>query len=171
MTLHTRPANPKDGPAMLAIRAATRENRFSLEALAAAGITTESLARDLSAGTLAGWVSETEPDGEVPASAWLIYQPANCGFWRCCLPMRAGASAANYSPARRSCYGGPGIPPRGCGLPLTVVCAPTVYIAPRAGGRRLDEATDGSTCARRGNLHPTHFAKNVDCPLSIILVS
>ena len=58
MTIHTRRVCAEDGPALLAVRAATRENPFSSEALAAAGINAESLARDLQAGTLAGWLSE-----------------------------------------------------------------------------------------------------------------
>ncbi len=65
MSIHTRPVRAEDGPAMLAVRAATRENPFSLESLAAAGINAESLARDLKAGTLAGWLSETDSTGEV----------------------------------------------------------------------------------------------------------
>jgi GNAT superfamily N-acetyltransferase len=65
MTIHTRQVCAEDGPALLAARAATRENPFSLEALAAAGINPESLAHDLKAGTLAGWLSETAPTGEV----------------------------------------------------------------------------------------------------------
>ena len=65
MTVHTRQVCAEDGPALLAVRAATRENPFSSEALAAAGINPESLARDLNAGTLAGWLSQTVPAGEV----------------------------------------------------------------------------------------------------------
>ena len=65
MTVHTRQVGAEDGPALLAVRAATRENPFSLEALAAAGINSDSLSRDLQAGTLAGWLSETVSAGEV----------------------------------------------------------------------------------------------------------
>jgi ribosomal protein S18 acetylase RimI-like enzyme len=65
MNFHTREVRADDGPAMLAVRAATRENPFSLEALAAAGITAESLAADLQAGTLAGWLTEIAASGEV----------------------------------------------------------------------------------------------------------
>ncbi|OAI43202.1 hypothetical protein AYO41_02540 [Verrucomicrobia bacterium SCGC AG-212-E04] len=65
MTVHSRRARAEDGPALLAVRTATRENPFSLEALAAAGINSASLASDLRAGTLAGWLSEATPAGEV----------------------------------------------------------------------------------------------------------
>jgi ribosomal protein S18 acetylase RimI-like enzyme len=65
MTIHTRQVRAEDGPALLTVRAATRENPFSLEALAAAGISAESLASDMQAGTLAGWLSEAAPTGEV----------------------------------------------------------------------------------------------------------
>lgn len=65
MNIRTRSVRAEDGPAMLAVRAATRENPFSVEALAAVGVNAESLARDLKAGTLAGWLSETVSAGEV----------------------------------------------------------------------------------------------------------
>ena len=65
MTVHTRQVCAEDGPALMAVRAATRENPFSLGALAAAGINSESLASGRRAGTLAGWLSETAPAGEV----------------------------------------------------------------------------------------------------------
>ncbi|MGV3660096.1 MAG: GNAT family N-acetyltransferase [Prosthecobacter sp.] len=55
----------EDGPALLAVRAATRENPFGLDALAAAGINSESLASGIRAGRLAGWLSETWPAGNV----------------------------------------------------------------------------------------------------------
>ena len=51
---------PTDAPALLTVRAATRENPFSIEALAAIGVTAESVARGLEAGTLSGWVAEAE---------------------------------------------------------------------------------------------------------------
>ena len=60
MTAHFRRALPADAPALLTVRAATHENPFSIEALAAIGVTAESVARGLEAGTLAGWVVEAE---------------------------------------------------------------------------------------------------------------
>ena len=55
-----RRATPADAPALLTVRAATRENPFSIDALAAIGVTAESVARGLESGTLAGWVVEAE---------------------------------------------------------------------------------------------------------------
>ena len=46
---------------MLTVRAATVENPFSVEALAAIGVTAEFVAHGLEAGTLAGWVAEPKP--------------------------------------------------------------------------------------------------------------
>ena len=60
MTAHFRRAVAKDAPALLRVRAATQENPFSIEALAAIGVTAASVASGLNAGTLAGWVAETE---------------------------------------------------------------------------------------------------------------
>jgi GNAT superfamily N-acetyltransferase len=60
MTAHFRRATPADAPALLTVRAATRENPFSIEALAAIGVTADSVASGLEAGTLAGWVAEVE---------------------------------------------------------------------------------------------------------------
>lgn len=65
MTAHFRGATPADAPALLTVRAATRENPFSIEALAAIGVTAESVASRLEAGLLAGWVFEAEPGGVV----------------------------------------------------------------------------------------------------------
>jgi GNAT superfamily N-acetyltransferase len=53
---------PADAPALLTVRAATRENPFSIEALAAIGINAESVANGLESGRLAGWICEAEPD-------------------------------------------------------------------------------------------------------------
>lgn len=61
MTAHFRRAVGTDAPALLTVRAATVENPFSIEALAAVGVTAESVARGLDTGTLAGWVAEAEP--------------------------------------------------------------------------------------------------------------
>ena len=61
MSAHFRRAMPTDAPALLTVRAATHENPFSIEALAAIGVNAESVARGLEEGTLAGWVSEAEP--------------------------------------------------------------------------------------------------------------
>lgn len=61
MTAHFRRALPSDAPALLVVRAATHENPFSIDALAAIGVTAESVAAGLQAGTLAGWVCEAEP--------------------------------------------------------------------------------------------------------------
>ena len=61
MTTHFRRAVAGDAPALLTVRAATHENPFSIEALAAIGVTAESVARGLEAGTLAGWICEAEP--------------------------------------------------------------------------------------------------------------
>ncbi len=61
MTVYTRRARADDAPALLAVRAAVRENPFSLESLAAAGITAESVALGVEAGTLAGWLCEAAP--------------------------------------------------------------------------------------------------------------
>ncbi len=61
MTPDFRRAVATDAPALLTVRAATRENPFSIEALAAIGVTAESVAGGLEAGTLAGWVCEAEP--------------------------------------------------------------------------------------------------------------
>ena len=61
MTANFRRALPLDAPALLKVRAATRENPFSIEALAAVGINAESVAVGLQSGALAGWVSEAEP--------------------------------------------------------------------------------------------------------------
>lgn len=52
---------PFDAPALLTVRAATHENPFSIEALAAIGVDAASVASGLEAGKLAGWVSEAEP--------------------------------------------------------------------------------------------------------------
>ena len=62
MTAHFRRAMPADAPALLTVRAATRENPFSIEALAAIGVNAESVASGLASGTLAGWVAEAEPE-------------------------------------------------------------------------------------------------------------
>jgi hypothetical protein len=70
MTVHTRQVCAEHGPALLAVRAATRENPFRLEALAAAGTNSEMLASGIRAGTLAGWLSEAAPTGEVGAWLW-----------------------------------------------------------------------------------------------------
>ena len=61
MTAHFRRAMPTDAPVLLTVRAATHENPFSIEALAAVGVNAESVATGLEAGTLAGWVCEAEP--------------------------------------------------------------------------------------------------------------
>ena len=61
MSEHFRRAIATDAPALLKVRAATHENPFSIEALAAIGVTAESVACGLDAGTLAGWVAEVEP--------------------------------------------------------------------------------------------------------------
>ena len=61
MTAHFRRAMPVDAPALLTVRAATYENPFSIEALAALGVTAESVASGLESEALAGWVSEAEP--------------------------------------------------------------------------------------------------------------
>ncbi len=65
MSIQFRQVRAEDGPALLTVRAATRENPFNLETLAAAGINAESLADGIRAGTLAGWLAETAPAGEV----------------------------------------------------------------------------------------------------------
>jgi GNAT superfamily N-acetyltransferase len=52
---------PIDAQALLTVRAATHENPFSIEALAAIGVTAESVASGLESGALAGWVCEAEP--------------------------------------------------------------------------------------------------------------
>ena len=80
MAAHFRRAMPSDAPALLTVRAATRENPFSVEALAAIGVTADSVARGLEVGTLAGWVAELEADGvagfclaDVPAGElWVL---------------------------------------------------------------------------------------------------
>ena len=61
MAAHFRRAIPCDAPALLTVRAATRENPFSIEALAAIGGTAGSVAHDLEAGTLAGGLCEIQP--------------------------------------------------------------------------------------------------------------
>ncbi|OYW69163.1 MAG: hypothetical protein B7Z21_01695 [Verrucomicrobiales bacterium 32-60-5] len=63
--IRTRLVCAEDGAALLAVRAATRENPFSSEALVAAGISSGSLASGIRAGTLAGWLGEVSPSGEV----------------------------------------------------------------------------------------------------------
>ena len=61
MTARFRRAIATDAPELLSVRAATIENPFSIEALAAIGVNAESVARGLDTGTLAGWVAEVEP--------------------------------------------------------------------------------------------------------------
>ena len=61
MNARFRRAAATDAPALLTVRAATHQNPFSIEALAAIGVTAESVARGLDAGTLAAWVAEAEP--------------------------------------------------------------------------------------------------------------
>jgi GNAT superfamily N-acetyltransferase len=51
-----RPATPADIPVCLELRGKTRENAISAERLANMGITVESWARDVSSGTLPGYV-------------------------------------------------------------------------------------------------------------------
>lgn len=63
MPVSTRKVNPGDAPTLLAVRTATRENRFSSEMLASIGINAGSVASKLQDGTIAGWLSET-PGGE-----------------------------------------------------------------------------------------------------------
>ena len=65
MTPQFRRAAATDAPALLTVRAATNENPFSIEALAAIGITGESVAHGLEVGTYAGWVAELEPGGVI----------------------------------------------------------------------------------------------------------
>ena len=65
MTARFRRATASDAPTLLTVRAATQENPFSIEALAAIGVNAESVARGLEAGTLAGWVAEAEPGAVV----------------------------------------------------------------------------------------------------------
>ena len=60
MTTHFRRATATDAPALLTVRAATHENPFSIEALAMIGVTAESVAAGIEAGTLAGWVVQAE---------------------------------------------------------------------------------------------------------------
>ena len=80
MAAHFRRAMPSDAPALLTVRAATHENPFSVEALAAIGVTADSVAHGLEAGTLAGWVAEVEAYGvagfclaDVPAGElWVL---------------------------------------------------------------------------------------------------
>ena len=80
MTAHFRRAMPTDAAALLRVRAATHENPFSIEALAAIGVNAESVARGLEAGTLAGWVVEAEANliagfclADVPAGElWVL---------------------------------------------------------------------------------------------------
>ena len=60
MSAHFRRTVATDAPVLLTVRAATQENPFSIEALAAIGVNAESVARGLETGTLAGWVVEAE---------------------------------------------------------------------------------------------------------------
>lgn len=54
-----RAITPEDAPSLLAVRTSVRENPFSLEALAAAGITASSVAQRLR-GSCRGWLCETQ---------------------------------------------------------------------------------------------------------------
>lgn len=74
MTAHFRRALATDAPALLTVRAATVENPFSIEALADIGVTADSVASGLEAGTLAGWVAEA--DGSDIAGFCLADVPA-----------------------------------------------------------------------------------------------
>lgn len=65
MTFHIRRVCADDGSALLAVRAATRENAFDLEALNATGINSRSLSAGIRAGKLAGCLSEVAATGAV----------------------------------------------------------------------------------------------------------
>ena len=57
---HLRAAVPNDAPECVRIRGLTRENAISEERLRNAGITAESWARDIEAGSLPGFVCESD---------------------------------------------------------------------------------------------------------------
>lgn len=58
MSFTVRPAGEADIPALFAIRTAVRENHMSLEELAAAGVTPDTIAAMLLGGDAAGWLGE-----------------------------------------------------------------------------------------------------------------
>ncbi|WP_142850748.1 GNAT family N-acetyltransferase [Telmatospirillum sp. J64-1] len=54
-----RPATEADAPALFAIRTSVRENHQSIEELAAIGVTLQSVAEMLRAGTARAWIAES----------------------------------------------------------------------------------------------------------------
>ena len=150
MTAHFRRAVPVDAPALLTVRAATLENPFSIEALAAVGVTGESVARGLEAGTLAGWVSEAEP-GTV-AGFCLADVPAGELWVLAVLPTyeRRGFGRELLARTEQLLWQGRAyIPQLGCGPRQIRACALVKFTLPRGGRTRRCGRADFS-CASNG---------------------